>query len=152
MEMDRRAFMKALGVATAAVLVSLGLQSRGTENIKVQKKFMPGAGEKGHLTESEIDKIDVVGFVAACARCGVCLNVCPFKAIKSKDVAYPALTGATKKKCPGYDICGLCLANCPTDALPIAYERVGRTWGTEKSNLLEGTTIRSERDIIGQNK
>lgn len=148
--MDRRSFVTALGVAAASILVSLGLQSRGTANVKLEKKFIPGAGETGHLTAAEINKIDVDGFVAACARCGVCLNVCPFSAIKSKDVAYPTLTSGTKEKCPGYDICGLCLANCPTDALSIAFEPVGRTSGTDKSNLFEGTTIRSERDIIGQ--
>jgi ferredoxin len=145
--MERRSFLTALGVAAASVLVSLGLQSRGVTNVKLQPEFIPGAGRTGHLPESEIDKIDTDGFVAACARCGVCLRVCPPEAIKAKDMAYPTLTTMTKEKCPGFDDCGVCLANCPTDALSIAFESINRTSGTEKSNLIEGTTLSAERPV-----
>lgn len=151
MAMNRRSFVKALGVAGASLLVSLGLQNSGVNNVTAddQKKFIPGAG---NLPENEIDKIDSHSFVALCARCGVCINVCPFKAIKTKEIFYPTLTKATRDKCPSYEVCGVCLANCPTDAIGVAFEPLGGTPGTEKSKLFNGPTLRNERDIIGQNR
>jgi ferredoxin len=147
--MNRRSFVKALGVAGASLLVSLGLQNSGVNRVTAEKKLIPGAGG---LQKREYDRIDSDSFVALCSRCGVCINVCPFKAIKSKEIFYPTLTNATREKCPGYKTCGVCLANCPTDALGLAYEPLGGTPGTEKSQLWNGPTLRNERDIIGQNR
>lgn len=149
MALNRRAFMKVLGVAGASLLVSLGLQNTGVNRVKAERKYIPGAGQ---LEKEEYDKIDSDAFVALCARCGVCASVCPFKAIKSKEIFYPTLTKYTRPKCPGYETCGVCLANCPTDALGMAYEPLGRTPGTERSKLWDGPTLRNEREIIGQNR
>lgn len=149
MAMNRRSFMKALGVAGASLLVSLGLQNSGINKVTAEKQYIPGAGS---LKKDEYEKIDSDSFVGLCARCGVCANVCPFKAIKFKDIFYPTLTKATREKCPSYEVCGVCLANCPTDALSIAFEPLGGTPGTEKSQLWNGPTLRNEREIIGQNR
>ncbi len=149
MAMNRRSFVKILGVAGASLLVSLGLQNSGVNRVTAEKKYVPGAGS---LEEAEYKKIDSTSFVALCARCGVCISVCPFKAIKSKEIFYPTLTKATWDKCPSYEVCGVCLANCPTDAIGVAFEPLGGTPGTEKSKLWNGPTLRNERDIIGQNR
>ncbi|UCG70604.1 MAG: 4Fe-4S binding protein [Thermoplasmata archaeon] len=149
MAMNRRSFVKMLGVAGASLLVSLGLQSSGVNRVKAEKSLIPGAGG---LEKEEYQKIDSDSFIGLCSRCGVCINACPFKAIKSKEIFYPSLTRATREKCPGYETCGVCLANCPTDALGLAYEPLGGTPGTEKSQLWNGPTLRHERDIIGQNR
>jgi ferredoxin len=149
MAMNRRSFFKVLGVAGASLLVSLGLQNSGVNRVKTEKSLIPGAGG---LTDSEVDKIDANGFVGFCVRCGVCINVCPFKAIKSKEIFYPTLTEATRIKCPSYEVCGVCLANCPTDALALAFEPLGGTSGTEKSKMYNGPTLKNERDIIGKNR
>lgn len=149
MPMNRRSFMKALGVAGAALLVSLGLQNSGVNRVKAEKRYIPGAGD---LEPEEYNKIDSDSFVGLCARCGICASVCPFKAIKFKEIFYPTLTKGTIHKCPGYEICGVCLANCPTDALSTAFEPLGGSLGTEKSRLWDGPTLRNERDIIGENR
>ncbi len=155
MAMNRRSFVKALGVAGASLLVSLGLQNSGVNRVKAEKKYITGAGGSGvpgDLTPEEVQKIDSDAYVALCARCGICISVCPFKAIKSKEIFYPTLTKYTKSKCPGFRICGVCVANCPTDALDMAFEPVDGEPGTEKTRLYNGPTLRNERDIIGQNR
>ncbi len=144
MAMTRRSFMKALGVAGASLLVSLGLQSAGVNNVKAEKNLIPGAGRS--LTKEDIKKIDSTSFVGLCARCGICIRTCPHKVIKSKEVFYPTLTRENREICPGYDICGVCLSNCPPDALGIAFEPVGRTPGTEKSKIWNGVTLDYDRD------
>ncbi len=149
MAMNRRSFFKIMGVAGASLLVSLGLQNSGVSRVKAEKSLIPGAGG---LTPEEVEDIDANGFVGFCVRCGVCINVCPFKAIKSKEIFYPTLTRETRPKCPSYEICGVCLANCPTDALALAFKPLGGTWGTEKSNMYDGPTLKHERDIIGKNR
>lgn len=145
--MDRRSFMKALGVAGASLLVSLGLQSAGTNRVEKERQFIPGAG--GNLTPQEIDKIDSEAYISLCARCGICAKVCPFEAIRYKEIYYPTLTSKTLPKCPGYETCGVCLANCPTDALGMAFEPLGGTPGTEQTKLWNGPTLKDERDILG---
>jgi ferredoxin len=147
--------MKMLGVAGASILVSLGLQNSGVARVKAEKEYIPGAGGSGvpgDLTAEEVKKIDSDAYVALCARCGVCINVCPFKAIKSKEIFYPTLTKLTKPKCPGFRNCGVCLSNCPADALGMAFEPISGESGTEKTKLWNGPTLRNERDIIGQNR
>lgn len=145
MAMDRRSFMKALGVAGASLLVSLGLQSAGVNNVKAEKNLIPGAGRS--LSPEEIEDIDGDSFVALCARCGICISVCPYNVIKSKEIFYPTLTRENREICPGYDICGVCHANCPPDALGVAFDPLGRTPGTEKTKLWDGPTLRDRRDI-----
>ncbi len=148
MAMNRRSFVKALSVAGASLLVSLGLQSSGLNRVKAEKSLIPGAGRS--LTSEEIEKIDSDSFVGLCARCGVCASVCPFKAIKFKEIFYPTLTKGTREKCPGYDVCGLCVANCPTDALAMAFRPVGKTPGAESSQLWNGPTPSDERGLISE--
>jgi ferredoxin len=149
MAMNRRSFFKVLGVAGASLLVSLGLQNSGVSRVKAEKSLIPGAGDPPLPSPPlDVDKIDEDAFVGLCARCGVCITVCPFEAIKSKEIFYPTLTRETRPKCPSYEICGVCLANCPTDALALAFKPLGGTLGTEKSKLFNGPTLRHERDII----
>ena len=153
MAMNRRSFFKVLGVAGASILVSLGLQNSGVNRVKAEKSLIPGAGDPPPpLPKTEVEKIDANIFIGLCARCGVCINVCPFTAIKSKEIFYPTLTNETRPKCPGYEICGVCHANCPTEALPLAFEPLGGVAGTKHSKLFDGPTLRHERDIIGKNR
>jgi ferredoxin len=151
MAMNRRSFFKIMGVAGASILVSLGLQNSGVTRVTDpnQKQFIPGAGDPPLPSPPlDVDKIDSDAFVNFCARCGVCISVCPFEAIKSKEIFYPTLTPATRDKCPSYEICGVCLANCPTDALTMAFRPLGGKPGTDPTKLFNGPTLRSERDII----
>ncbi len=153
MAMNRRSFFKVLGVAGASILVSLGLQNSGVNRVNAEKSLIPGAGDPPPPDPPmDVDKIDADAFIGLCARCGVCINVCPYKAIKSKEIFYPTLTIDTRPKCPGYEICGVCHANCPTEALPLAFEPLGGTTGTKHSKLFDGPTLRHERDIIGKNR
>lgn len=126
--MNRRTFMKATGAAVATTLISLGLQNSVAKSEYI--KYIPGAGRS--LDKEKLEKIDKDAFIALCARCGVCAEVCPFKAIKFEGLAFPQLTNATRQKCPGYDICGYCGSRCPTDALNEAFEPTGITSGAEK--------------------
>jgi len=111
--LSRRSFIKAAGAAAGAILVSFGLQNATVDVISA--KYIPGAGHPETETEFEedkvynerIDKIDTQAFLAACSRCGVCIQKCPFNAIKSKSLAVPQLTEVTVRKCPGYENCGI---------------------------------------------
>jgi ferredoxin len=149
MAMNRRSFFKIMGVAGASLLVSLGLQNSGVNRVKAERHLIPGAGG---LEKIEYDDIDSDAFVGLCVRCGVCINVCPFQAIKSKEIFYPTLTNETRPKCPGYEICGVCLANCPTDALPLAFKPLGGEAGVDNSQLWDGPTPKNERDVIARNR
>lgn len=126
--MDRRKFIKVAGATVATTLISLGLQNAVVKEDSI--KFIPGAGRS--LDKDKLEKIDKDAFISLCARCGVCSEVCPFKAIKFQGLAFPQLTDATRQKCPGYDFCGYCGANCPTDAIDEAYDNVGIIRGSER--------------------
>jgi ferredoxin len=161
MVMNRRSFFKIMGVAGASLLVSLGLQNSGVNRVKAEKSLIPGAGDPplpvganpdDPAYRTDVDKIDSDAFIGLCVRCGVCINVCPFQAIKSKEIFYPTLTRETRPKCPGYEICGVCHANCPTDALPIAFKPLGGVAGVDKSQLWDGPTPKNERDVIARNR
>lgn len=119
--MNRRTFMKATGAAVATGLISLGLQNSVVKEENI--KYIPGAGRE--IGKGKLEKIDKDAFIALCSRCGVCAEVCPFKAIKFEGLAFPQLTDATRHKCPGYDNCGYCGSNCPTDAINEAFEPAG---------------------------
>jgi len=129
LELTRRSFIKITGAAAGALLVSLGLQNATTRNIKAEN--IPGAG---HPTDNNtgtglsktdykkrIDAIDPSKFLAGCSRCGVCIQKCPFNAISSESIAYPQLNDTTRRKCPGYENCGICAVVCPTDCLNDAF-------------------------------
>jgi ferredoxin len=117
--MDRRDFLKIAGLGATAGLFSLAIQGGVGQGVKVDKKYVPGAGS---LTEKEIAKIQPEKFLSACARCGVCVTECPNGAIKFSDGNYPRLNAITVTKCPGYMDCGLCLSVCPTNALGYAFD------------------------------
>jgi ferredoxin len=113
------------GAATGALLVSFGLQNATMRTIKAEN--VPGAGhpepELGSLDkyDDRIKNIDTGKFLAGCSRCGVCIQKCPFNAIKSETIAVPQLTDDTRNRCPGYDKCGICAVVCPTDCLNEAF-------------------------------
>ena len=127
MALTRRSFLKVTGAAAGAVLVSLGLQNASTRTIEA--KNVPGAGhpelEEGETKDKEyqdrVENIDTPKFIAGCSRCGVCIQKCPFNAIKTESIAYPQLKDDTRQKCPGYENCGICAVVCPTDCLNDAF-------------------------------
>ena len=155
MALTRRSFIKIIGTAAGALLVSLGLQNATMRNIKAE--YVPGAG---HMNENNtnkdeyytrIDNIDTSAFLSGCSRCGVCLKKCPFNAIKSESVAVPQLTDFTARKCPGYEKCGMCATVCPTDCLNEAFKNFRDLTGftpivEDKPGWWEGPYEVSERD------
>ena len=119
MALTRRDFFKFGLAAGAGALAGWYINKVNRDNI--QPRDIPGAGEPGHFTPEELEMISVDSFLKACARCGVCIAECPFKAIKSTGWQLPLLTNETRSKCPGIDVCGVCRAVCPTSALEEAY-------------------------------
>ncbi len=115
MAVTRRSFIKIVGAAAGALLVSLGLQNATMDNIKAE--HIPGAGhppqgkragsgagnenQEDTTYKTRVDNIDASAFLAGCSRCGVCIQKCPFQAIKSESLAVPQLTNVTAAKCPG---------------------------------------------------
>ncbi len=157
--MDRRKFLTISGTALAAGMFSFAFQNATFEGLEA--RTLPGIGEVGHYSGEKrrieddrwLDEhLDVEAFVGACARCGVCADVCPFKAIRFDGVFFPQVTGGTRRKCPGIDHCGLCLSNCPTDAIKQAYRKLPaeqRTPAAEQKGWYEGPSSEAERDLLG---
>lgn len=140
------------GAAAGAILVSLGLQNATMRNI--QAEYVPGAGHppngKGHNSEKEayekrVDAIDASKFLAGCSRCGVCIQKCPFNAIKSAGLAVPQLTDVSRNKCPGYENCGICAVVCPTDCLNDAFSDFDGEPKVDKPSWIEGPYEVKER-------
>ena len=139
MTLSRRSFVKTLGAAAGALLVSLGMQNATMRDIKAEN--VPGAGHpepaEGESVDPQynerIDNIDTGKFLAGCSRCGVCIQKCPFNAIKSASIAVPQLTDVTRVKCPGYEDCGVCAVVCPTDCLNDAFSDYGKDPGVDRS-------------------
>jgi heterodisulfide reductase subunit A-like polyferredoxin len=156
LKFSRRTFIKVAGASAGAILVSLGLQNATVRNIKAE--HIPGAGhpsEKGagksdEVYETRLKNIDTKAFLAGCSRCGVCLNKCPFGAIKSAGLAVPQLTEATARKCPGYEACGICAVVCPTDCLNDAFSEYREKYNKKPiagdKPWWEGPYDASERD------
>jgi ferredoxin len=154
LELTRRKFIKIAGAAAGAVLVSLGLQNATTRNIKAEN--VPGAG---HPTDDpdtgdglgksqyvkRVDAIDTSKFLAGCSRCGVCIQKCPFNAIRSESLAYPSLDNVTRRKCPGYENCGICAVVCPTDCLNDAFSDFDGETAVDKQSWVEGPYEERER-------
>lgn len=120
MPINRRDFMKIGAAAGAAALFGWYVNRVNDQNIGPSQ--VPGSGEVGHFSKDILSEIDVVAYLGACSRCGVCITECPFTAIKSVGWQLPQLTDETRHKCPGYDVCGACYAVCPTSALSQAME------------------------------
>jgi len=146
----RRSFLKITGAALGAILVSLGMQNASMRTLNAEK--IPGAGhppgrERGTglganaeelAYNNRIDAIDTTKFLAGCSRCGVCIQKCPFNAIKSESIAIPVLTDVSRNKCPGYENCGICAVVCPTDCLNDAFSDFDGEPSIEKPGWLEG--------------
>ncbi len=146
--MKRRDFLKVGAAAGAAAL--LGWYVNRVNEAEIGPAQVPGSGEVGHFSKEQMDEIDVDAYLAACARCGVCITECPFNAIKSVGWQLPQLTDETRSKCPGYDVCGACYAVCPTSALSQAMEPLRDKYGIEsgikKHPWWEGKKI--NKDLI----
>jgi ferredoxin len=127
--MKRRDFLK-MGAATGAAAL-LGWYVNRVNDQTIGPSEVPGSGEVGHFQPEVLADIDVGAYLAACARCGVCITECPFNAIKSEGWQLPQLTDETRHKCPGYDVCGACYAVCPTSALSQAMEPLRTKHGIE---------------------
>ena len=110
-------------------MFSLAIQGGIGGDVRISKRYVPGAGS---LKESELEKIDPDKFIGACSRCGVCITECPNMAIKFAEGNYPRLTDETLHKCPGYKDCGICLSMCPTNALGFAFEALD---GSERKKI-----------------
>ena len=119
-----------------------------TNHETIGPKQVPGSGEAGHFEAEVLDEIDVDAYLAACSRCGVCIQECPFSAIKSEGWQLPQLTDGTRHKCPGFDICGVCLAVCPPSALSQAFKPVEKKFdlkpGVDKDPWWEGERINKD--------
>lgn len=155
MALTRRSFIKIAGAAAGAILVSLGLQNATMD--KINAEHIPGAGhlEDDRSNEKEyndrVNNISTSAFLAGCSRCGVCLQKCPFQAIKSHSIAVPQLTKGTVRKCPGYENCGICATVCPTDCLNDAFSSFRNKFDKkpiieDKPSWVEGPYEVSERD------
>ena len=146
--MKRRDFMKVGAAAGAAAL--LGWYVNRVNERTIGPAEVPGSGEVGHFSKDVLNDIDVDAYLAACARCGVCITECPFNAIKSEGWQLPQLTDGTRHKCPGYDVCGACYAVCPTSALSQAMQPLvdkhGIESGVSKAPWWQGKKI--NKDLI----
>ena len=142
-KLTRRDFLKVGAAAGAAALV--GWYINRVNERSISPREVPGSGQTGHFDAEMVNKIDVDAYLAACARCGVCVGECPFNAIKSVGWQLPQLTDDTRAKCPGFDVCGVCYAVCPTSALSQAMEplrsRYGIESGIEKHPWWQGKKI-----------
>ncbi len=156
MALTRRSFIKVAGVAAGALLVSLGLQNATVQNIKAEQ--IPGAGHKDTDSSNNeikwynrrLDNIDTAAFLAGCSRCGICIQKCPFNAIKSASIAVPQLTKVSQAKCPGYENCGICATVCPTDCLNDAFRNFRDKYNKDpaagdKPHWVNGPYEKSER-------
>ncbi len=154
MALTRRSFIKVTGAAAGAILISLGMQNATTRNIEA--KYIPGAGHppNGNSQEAQdgreayekrVKKIDTAKFIAGCSRCGVCVQKCPFNAIKSAGIAVPLLTETSRIKCPGYENCGICAVVCPTDCLNDAFSEFDGEPSVDKPGWWEGPYEEKER-------
>jgi len=92
--------------------------------------FAVAACPTGALTQTESGVVNLNS--ETCAGCGLCLNACPFKAVKLDESSKPLLC----------DLCGgkpLCVERCPTKALSLgdaaaedpekAFVKLLRRWG-----------------------
>jgi ferredoxin len=140
------------GAAAGALLVSLGMQNASVRNIKAEN--VPGAGHPepeidDDLYEDRVKNIDTAKFLGGCSRCGVCIQKCPFNAIKSESIAYPSLTDVSRNKCPGYENCGICAVVCPTDCLNDAFtdfrDKFDKEPSVDKPGWWEGPYEKAER-------
>ena len=155
MALTRRSFIKIAGAAAGALLISLGLQNATVRSIKAE--HIPGAGhlpdtpsnDEKLTYDTRVDNIDTRPFLAACSRCGVCIQKCPFNAIKSASIAFPQLTDDSSVRCPGYENCGVCATVCPTDCLNESFrtyrEDYNKTPIAEKPGWWEGPYEKRER-------
>ncbi len=148
-KMNRRDALKVIGTAGAVAFFSIGLQSALGRKAKAEPRFVPGAGREGKLTNDELSKIDADAFISACARCGICSEVCPSSAIKPGSGMYPELTDKTLNKCMGVEDCGLCIINCPTNALGMAFRDTGLKAGAGDHHWVMGPKDDSERPLSG---
>jgi ferredoxin len=143
--------LKVIGAATGALLVSLGMQNASVRNINAED--IPGAGhaeadspnEVDNTYKQRVDSIEPSKFLSGCSRCGVCIQKCPFQAIKSESIAYPQLTDNSRLKCPGYENCGICAVVCPTDCLNDAFSDFDGDPMVEKPGWYEGPYEQRER-------
>jgi ferredoxin len=122
----------------------------------IEAKYVPGAGHPEENVdgvtntanndyEDRVDNINTAAFLAGCSRCGVCLQKCPFQAIKSNTIAVPQLTEVSRNKCPGYENCGICAVVCPTDCLNDAFSDVDGEPTVDKPPWYEGPYEERER-------
>lgn len=103
----------ALCTGAAGVVLGLGLGAWGARwtSSKPRRLRPPGAG-------------DEKAFLAACLRCGQCVDACPFDTLKL-DVEMPGLSAGTPFLEPRTEPCWLCpdedellcIEACPSDAL-----------------------------------
>jgi ferredoxin-type protein NapG/ferredoxin-type protein NapH len=106
--------------------------SEGDRRSFFRETFGRLADEVAHRTERRIapqkyfrppGALDEVGFIAACTRCGDCLDVCPVKAIFNAP-AQAGLAAGTPVIDPAIQPCTVCsdmpcARVCPTDALAV---------------------------------
>ncbi len=130
-EISRRGFLRiTLETVTTAIIamVLLGelVVSRegappviNDKNETVRAKFIEFKGEPKLAPPGAIDD-----FLSTCARCGICVEVCPVGVLSLYSVGYPILTDqegciswVEDKEHFELERCGLCAANCPTGAL-----------------------------------
>ncbi len=147
MSLNRRSFIKVLGVTAGAGLISIGMQNATMRGVAAEN--IPGAGsptqDSEEVYQERVDSIEVSKFLAACSRCGVCKEVCPFEAIKFEGMAMPALTDSTRDKCPGIENCGYCAINCPPNAINAAFEDWDKEPLVGKQGWVKGPYDKAER-------
>ncbi len=120
MDFTRREIMKIAAYSGFVATIPIGLQGSIKSNIDVTE--VPGTG---NMSEDDLAKVDIDAFLSGCARCGICVTVCPKDALRYSTVFLPILTPETSDRCPSTLECSVCMGYCPTNAVKNAFEAIG---------------------------
>lgn len=135
MKITRRELMRIAGGAILFSMLPIGMQN--IIRARIYPEEVPGSG---NLSDAERDKIDTDAYLSSCARCGICVSVCPHNALRYSSIMVPILTPETSSRCPSVKECYRCMEECPTDAIKNAY----RAFAPDE------TALGKKQEILGE--